>query len=115
VKLLLAVVQPTKVAALREALQQIGVTRMTLCDSLGYGRQRGRNETYRGHEYQSFLLRKVVLEIAVNDDFLEKTLDTLRNVGRTGPEGSIGDGKVFVLPLDHVHRIADDVVGPEAI
>lgn len=114
-KLVLAIVQPTKVAAVREALQRIGVTRMTLCDAQGYGRQRGRNELYRGHEYQTNLLRKVAVEIAVNDDFLERTLQTIRDVARTGPEGSIGDGKVFVLPLDETYRVADGLAGPEAV
>lgn len=115
VKLLLAVVQPTKVSAVRDALQRIGVTRMTLCDAQGYGRQRGRNESYRGHEYQSILLRKVALEIAVNDDFVERTIETIQGVARTGPEGSIGDGKVFVLPLEEALRVTDGVTGPEAI
>ena len=98
-KMILAVIQPTKLDALREALVRIGVERMTVCDAQGYGRQKGRTEMYRGHEYKVNLLRKIALEIVVNDDFLERTLDVITDVSRTGSEGNIGDGKVFVLPL----------------
>lgn len=114
-KLLIAIIQPTKVAAVREALSNIGVLRMTLCDAQGFGRQRGRTEMYRGHEYRTNLLRKVAIEIAVNDDFVEKAIETITQVARTGPEGTIGDGKIFVLPLDETHRVTDGVQGPEAI
>jgi nitrogen regulatory protein P-II 1 len=98
-KMILAVIQPTKLDALRDALVRIGVERMTVCDAQGYGRQKGRTEMYRGHEYKVNLLRKIALEIVVNDDFLERTLDVITDVSRTGSEGNIGDGKVFVLPL----------------
>jgi len=99
-KLVVAVIQPQKLSAAREALAKIGVTRMTVCDAQGYARQRGQHAMYRGHEYKTNLLRKVALEIAVNEDFLERTVDCLTDVARTGPEGSIGDGKIFVLPMD---------------
>ena len=80
-----------------------------------FGRQRGRTEMYRGHEYTTQLLRKVVLEIVVNDDFLERTLNTIVNVARTGPEGNIGYGKIFVLPADQAIQIADGFRGPGAV
>jgi nitrogen regulatory protein P-II 1 len=114
-KMIIAIIQPTKLSALREALIKIGVERMTVCDSQGYGRQRGHTEYYRGVEYKTNLLRKISLEIAVNDDFLERTIDTIVNVARTGPEGNIGDGKIFVLPLDHVTRIGGVTIGPGAV
>ena len=114
-KLIIAVVQPTKLDALRDALVKIEVSRMTVCDAQGYGRQRGRTEMYRGHEYKTNLLRKVELEILVNDDFLERTLETIVNVARTGPEGNIGDGKIFVLPADEVVRVSDTTRGQEAV
>ena len=114
-KLIVAVIQPTKLKAVREALVNIEVTRMSVCDAQGYGRQRGQTETYRGSEYKSNLLRKVALEILVNDDFVDRTLETLQSVARTGPEGSIGDGKVFVLPCERVIRIRDGLTGPEAV
>ena len=114
-KLLIAIIQPTKLNAVREALVNIGVTRMTVCDAQGYGRQRGRTEMFRGNEYRTHLLRKVALEIAVNDDFLERTLATIIDSARTGAEGTIGDGKIFVLPVDEVVRIRTDERGPDAV
>ncbi len=114
-KLLLAIIQPTKLNAVREALQKVGVTRMTVCDSQGYGRQRGRTEMYRGHEYKTNLLRKIALEIMVNDDFVERTIETITSVARTGPEGTIGDGKIFVLPAEETIRLSDNSRGPGAI
>lgn len=115
VKLIVAIIQPTKLKAVREALVNIEVVRMTACDAQGYGRQRGQTELYRGNEYKSNLLRKVTLEILVNDDFVDRTLETLAHVARTGPEGSIGDGKIFVLPCERVIRLNDGMEGPEAV
>jgi nitrogen regulatory protein P-II 1 len=114
-KMVIAVIQPTKLSAVKEALTKIGVTRMTVCDAQGFGRQRGQTEYYRGNEYQTHLLRKVALEIVVNDDFLERTVETVTHVARTGPEGQIGDGKIFVLPADAAIDIAGGVRGPEAV
>lgn len=114
-KLVVAIIQPTKLTACREALAQVGVTRMTVCDAQGFGRQRGQTTYYRGNEYHTNLLRKVALEIAVNDDFLERTLDVLQQVARTGPDGSIGDGKIFVLPIDDASDISSSSHGPGAI
>jgi nitrogen regulatory protein P-II 2 len=114
-KLVVAVIQPTKLTALREALDKIGVTRMTVCDAQGYARQRGRHELYRGSEYKTSLLRKIELEILVNDDFLERAVETIQNLARTGPEGTIGDGKIFVLPAERVIRISDVKEGPEGV
>ncbi|MGD0655542.1 MAG: P-II family nitrogen regulator [Thermoguttaceae bacterium] len=114
-KLVVAVIQPTKLSAVREALEKIEVTRMTITDAQGFGRQRGRTEMYRGHEYTTKLLRKAVLEIIVNDDFLERTVNTIINVARTGPEGNIGDGKIFILPADQAIQIIDGARGPGAV
>ena len=87
-RLVIAVIQPPKLNAVREALVKVGVERMTVCDAQGYGRQRGRTEMYRGHEYKTNLLRKVVLEIVVNEDFLDRTIDTIMNVAALGMERS---------------------------
>jgi nitrogen regulatory protein P-II 2 len=106
-KMLVAIIQPTKLKAVREALTSVEVERMTVCEAQGYGRQRGRTEMYRGHEYKTNLLRKIQLEILVNDDFVERTIEAIQQVARTGPEGNIGDGKIFVLPADQVIRISD--------
>ena len=115
VKLIIAIIQPTKLSAVREALEKIEVTRLTVCDAQGFGRQRGRTEMFRGHEYTTTLLRKVALEIVVNDDFLDRTIETIINTARTGPEGTIGDGKIFVLPADQAIQINDGARGPGAV
>lgn len=114
-KLVVAIIQPTKLEAVREALARVGVERMTVCDGAGFARQRGQTELYRGIEYKTQLLRKIVLEIAVNDDFLERTIETIVRVARTGTEGNIGDGKIFVLPMERAIRIGQTIEGPEAI
>ena len=114
-KLVIAIIQPTKLKAVCEALEKIEVTRLTVSDAQGYGRQRGRTEMYRGHEYTTILLRKVALEIVVNDDFLERTVNTIIHVARTGPEGTIGDGKIFVLPALEAIQIGGGSRGPGAV
>jgi nitrogen regulatory protein PII len=114
-KLVIAIIQPTKLNAVREALEKIEVTRLTICDAQGYGRQLGRTEMYRGNEYSTTLLRKIALEIVVNDDFLQRTVDTIINVARTGPEGTIGDGKIFVLPAEATVQISNGAAGPCAV
>jgi nitrogen regulatory protein P-II 1 len=113
-RLILALIQPTKLRAVQEALAKIGVQRMTVCDAQGYGRQLG-ELVQRQRESQPTLLRKVALEIAVNEDFLDRTVETIAQVARTGPDGSIGDGKVFVLPVEEVVRLSDTVRGAEAV
>jgi len=114
-KLVIAIIQPPKLEAVREALGKIEVLRLTVCDAQGFGRQRGRTEMYRGNEYTTQLLRKIALEIVVNDDFLDRTLETIISVARTGPEGTIGDGKIFVLPADEAIQINDGARGPGAV
>jgi nitrogen regulatory protein P-II 2 len=114
-RLVIAIIQPTKLSAVREALAKVGVTRMTVCDAQGYGRQRGQTQYYRGNEYKTNLLRKIALEITVNEDFVDRTIETVMSVARTGPEGTIGDGKVFVLPAEESIDIGSGVRGPEAV
>lgn len=114
-RMLIAIIQPTKLTPVREALHKIGVTRMTVCDAQGYARQRGQTEMYRGHEYRTDLLRKIALEIMVNDDFVDRTVDTIMSVARTGEEGNIGDGKIFVLPAEDSIDIASLGRGPGAV
>jgi nitrogen regulatory protein P-II 1 len=114
-KMVMAVIQPTKLDALREALEKVGVSRMTVIDAQGYARQLGKTAMYRGHEYHANLLRKVELEILVNDDFLDRTVETILAIARTGQEGAIGDGKVFVVPCERVIRVSDGLEGFEAV
>ena len=114
-KLVIALIQPTKLDAVLEALEKVEVTRMTVYDAQGFGRQRGQSEVYRGREYRTMLLRKVALEILVNDDFLQRTVETLTHAARTGPQGNIGDGKIFVLPAEQTIQISDGAQGPGAV
>ena len=114
-KMLMAVIQPNKLQAVRDALQHVGVTRMTVLDAEGYGRQKGHTALYHGVEYRIDLLRKVMLEICVNDDFLDRTIEVLTSIARSGMEGSIGDGKIFILPMDESITIDDGGRGPGAV
>jgi len=114
-KLILAVIQPTKLQAVQQALARMGVTRLSVSDAMGFARQRGQTESYRGAEYKTNLLRKVQLEIAVNDDFLERTIACLQQSARTSSEGTIGDGKILVLPMDEAVQINDAQRGPSAL
>ena len=114
-KLIVAVLKPFKLDDVKEALKAAGVAGMTLTEAQGFGRQRGHAEAYRGHEFSVDLLRKVQLMIAVNEAFLEPTIDALIKGGRTGASGEIGDGKIFVLPLEDCIRIRTGERGGEAI
>ena len=111
----MAIIQPPKLDAVTEVLEKVEVQRMTVTEVQGFGQQRGRLATYRGHEYHTKLLRKILLEIVVNDDFLERTIDAIVSVARTGPEGNIGDGKIFVLPAAESIQINDGARGPGAV
>src|SRR5947207_2368596 len=104
-KLIIAIIQPAKLEAVKAALTEVEVFRLTVLDCQGFGRQKGQTEMYRGHEYKINLLRKVQLQIAVNDDFVEPTIKAIVKGGRTGEKGAIGDGKMFVLPMDDCVRI----------
>jgi nitrogen regulatory protein P-II 2 len=104
-KLILAIIQPAKLEAVKEALSKVEVFRLTIVDVQGFGRQKGHAEVYRGHELTVNLLRKVQLQIAVNEDFVEPTINAIIKGGRSGEKGEIGDGKIFVLPLERVVRI----------
>lgn len=114
-KMIVAIIQPTKLNAVKDALARYGVDRMTVCEAQGYGRQRGQTQMYRGNEYKTDFLRKICLEITVNDDFVERTIDAITSVARTGPEGSIGDGKIFILPVHDVIRISEGARGQGAV
>jgi nitrogen regulatory protein P-II 2 len=114
-KLIIAIIQPHRLEAVKQALADVEVFRLTVMDVQGFGRQRGQPEVYRGHEFSVNLLRKVQLMIAVNDAFLEPTIEAILRGGRTGPAGEIGDGKIFVLPLEDCIRIRTGERGGEAI
>lgn len=97
--MIFATIQPTKLATVRAALAQVGVHSLSVCDAQGYARQRGRSALFRGNEYRVDLLRKLTLEIGVEEDRLEPAIEAIRAAARTGREGQIGDGKIFVLPV----------------
>ncbi len=113
-RLILATIQPTKLNALKVALAEIGVERLTICDSQEFSEQH-RIPILRGNQQRAEVVRKVTLEIAVNEDFLEPTIATILRVAKTGRIGNDGDGHIEVLPLFHVAEIADGTVGPGAI
>ncbi|MGE4285687.1 MAG: P-II family nitrogen regulator [Phycisphaerae bacterium] len=101
-KLIIAYIQPHKLDSVKEALLKADVAKMSVTNCLGCGAQQGFSESYRGVKFEVNLLKKVRLEIAVNDEFVEKTLDAIITAARTG---NIGDGKIFVLPLEECIRI----------
>ena len=114
-KLIIAIIQPGKLESVKEALTQVDVVRLTVVDCQGFGRQKGQTGVYRGHEFSVNLLRKVQLQIAVNEDFVKPTIDAIVEGGRSGESGEIGDGKIFVLPMDDCVRIRTGETGSEAI
>jgi nitrogen regulatory protein P-II 1 len=114
-KLIIAIVQPAKLDDVKEALNEVEVVRLTVMDVQGFGRHKGQTETYRGREFSINLMRKVQLQIAVNEQFVEPTINAIIEGGRTGEKGELGDGKIFVLPLEDCIRIRTGERGPEAI
>jgi nitrogen regulatory protein P-II 1 len=114
-KFIVAIIQPNRLEAVKAALSEVEVFRLTVTDCQGFGRQRGQTEVYGGPEFAANLLRKVQLQIAVNEDFVEPTINAIIRGGRTGEEGEVGDGKIFVLPLEDCVRIRTGERGGEAI
>jgi nitrogen regulatory protein P-II 2 len=101
-KLVIAIIKPFKLDEVRDALTRIGVHGMTVCEVKGYGRQKGHMEIYRGAEYAVNFLPKVRLEVAVASEQLDQVMDAIVAAAKTG---QIGDGKIFVTPLEHAVRI----------
>ncbi len=111
-KLIVAMIQPHKLPDVKKALYDAEVYKMTVSNALGCGQQKGYTETYRGVVHEVNLLKKVRLEIAVNEDFVKQTIDAIVKGARTG---KIGDGKIFVLDLPQCIRIRTGEKGGEAI
>lgn len=115
VKLIIAIIQPAKLEAVKQALTEVEVFRLTVLDCQGFGRQKGQVGAFRGHENSLNLVRKVQLQIAVNEEFVEPTVSAILKGARSGDKGQIGDGKVFVLPMEDCVRIRTGERGSEAI
>ncbi|MBI5692552.1 MAG: P-II family nitrogen regulator [Verrucomicrobia bacterium] len=111
-KLITAIIKPFKLEEVKTALAEVGVEGMTVTEVKGFGRQKGHTEIYRGSEYTVDFLPKVKIEIAVADGLVPKALDAIVASARTG---KIGDGKIFVLPLEEVVRIRTDERGEIAV
>jgi nitrogen regulatory protein P-II 2 len=111
-KLITAIVKPFKLDDVREALSDIGVQGITVTEVKGFGRQKGHTELYRGAEYVVDFLPKVKIEVAVADDVVEQTIEAITKAANTG---KIGDGKVFVSPMEQVIRIRTGETGEDAI
>jgi len=114
-KMIVAIIRPEHLEAVQASLNAHDVYLMTVSDVRGCGRQRGFTEVYRGTEIQIRLLPKIKLEIAVNDPFVEATIESIVHAARTGETGQIGDGKIFVLPLEDCVRIRTGERGTTAI
>jgi len=111
-KLVVAVIKPFKLDEVKDALKDLGVTGLTVSDAQGFGRQRGHTEVYRGGEYTIDFVPKVRVEILVEDGDVERVVHSLLGSAQTG---KIGDGKIWVVPIDNTWRIRTGESGPDAL
>ncbi|HET6407086.1 MAG TPA: P-II family nitrogen regulator [Chthoniobacteraceae bacterium] len=107
-----AIIKPFKLEEVKDALAEMGIEGMTVTEVKGFGRQKGHTEIYRGSEYTVDFLPKVKLEVVLADDIVEKAVATIVASAKTG---KIGDGKVFVLPVEHAVRIRTEETGDKAV
>ena len=107
-----AIIQTSKLDAVKDALHEIGVEGMTVLEARGHGRQKGHTEFYRGREYTVDLIPKIKIEMVLRDDMVEKALQAITNAARTG---KIGDGKIFITKVDDAIRIRNDERGESAL
>jgi nitrogen regulatory protein P-II 1 len=107
-----AVIQPSKLDAVKDALLEAGIEGMTILEARGHGRQKGHTEFYRGREYTVDLLPKIKIEVVVTDEMKEKTIQAITSAARTG---RIGDGKIFITRIDEAVRIRNDERGETAL
>ena len=111
-KVVVAVVKPFKLEDVKQSLEDVGVQGMTVFEARGFGRQKGHTEVYRGAEYQVDFLPKTRIEVVVDDDQVDEVIKAIVTGGRTG---SIGDGKVWVVPVENIVRIRTGDKGPDAL
>ncbi len=114
-KLIIAIIQPHHLETVKNALRQVAVVRLTIMDCQGYGSEQSKSDSYGTDQFAVNLRRRVQLQIAVNEEFVEPTIEAIQSGGRSGERGSSGDGKIFVLPLDDCVRIRTGERGPAAI
>jgi nitrogen regulatory protein PII len=107
-----AIIRPTKLDLIIDRLEEIGITGMNITEVKGYGAQRGHEETYRGVTYRIRLRDKLRIEIVVQDDLVKRVINTVMESARTG---DVGDGKIFISPVDDVYRIRTSENGPKAL
>ena len=107
-----AIVKPFKLDEVREALSELGVTGLTVTEVKGFGRQKGHTELYRGAEYVVDFLPKVKVEVVIADALVDRAIEAIVKAARTG---KIGDGKIFVIPIEEVIRIRTGEKGPDAV
>ena len=107
-----AIIKPFKLDDVKEALSEIGIYGMTVTEVSGYGRQKGHKEIYRGAEYVVDFVPKIKIELVVSDERAEEVVDTVRNAANSG---KIGDGKIFVLPVEQVVRVRTGETGTKAL
>ena len=107
-----AIIKPFKLEEVKDALAEMGVEGMTVTEVKGFGRQKGHTEIYRGSEYTVDFLPKVKIEVVVPDEVAEKAVSTIVAAAKTG---KIGDGKVFILPVEHAVRIRTEEIGDKAV
>jgi nitrogen regulatory protein PII len=111
-KKLEAIIKPFKLEEVKEALAELGVEGMTVTEVKGFGRQKGHTEIYRGSEYTVDFLPKVKIEVVLADEIADRAVSTIVNAAKTG---KIGDGKVFVLPVEYAVRIRTEETGDKAV
>ena len=107
-----AVIKPFKLEEVKEALSDFGIVGMTVTEVKGFGRQKGQTEIYRGNEYSVDFLPKIKIEVVLSEDKVEEALEAILKAARTG---KIGDGKIFVLPVEQAVRIRTGEQGPDAV
>ena len=110
--MIVAIIKPFKLDEVKEALQEVGLQGITVTEARGFGRQKGHTELYRGAEYVVDFLPKVKIEVAVEDHMVQRTVDAIIQAARTS---RIGDGKIFIMPLEEVIRIRTGETGADAI
>jgi len=111
-KMIIAIVRPSRLNEVKDSLEEAGVKGLTITEVRGHGRQKGHKEVFRGKEYQVDLVPKSRIEIAVADNQADKVIETIMVAGRTG---EIGDGKILVIPIENVYRIRTGEAGLDAI